>query len=224
MNHAANLWPPHVEQNLQDRIKVLFEEQIIANSTFSNTCTSCSVHYSLGSSCHVPLCELDLAILERPDEWAHVHTDRAVNGPLANLLLDNSGVFHVANDSIKLSLCKDCFCTLQAPQMPKFALANFLCPGSVLDVLRDLTTVEESMVALCQARCIMVQLKAMHGGFNAQRAFWGHTIFHLQSPSGLTTKLPPSINEILAPTCVLFVGTTKPSMKWIHEHAKPLVV
>ena len=224
LNRAANLWPHLAEQTLQDKVKVLFEEQIIANSTFSLTCTSCSIHYTSRAFSRVPLCELDLAILEIPDGWAHVRTDSAPDGPLANLLLNNKGVFHGANDAIELSLCKDCHCALEKPRMPKFALANFLCPGSVPDVLRDLTAVEESMVALCRARCIMVQLKAMCGSFNAQRAFRGHTIFHLQNPSNIATKLPPSIDEILAPISVLFVGATKPSMKWIRAHLKPLVV
>ncbi|KAF8317808.1 hypothetical protein F5887DRAFT_906295 [Amanita rubescens] len=83
------------------------------------------------------------------------------------------------------------------------------------------------MIALCRARCIMVQLKTMHGGGNsgnAQCAYRGHTIFHQQDIGQLATILPPSIEDILAPICVLFIGSHKPSLDWIRRHAKPFVV
>ncbi|KAF8310444.1 hypothetical protein F5887DRAFT_910819 [Amanita rubescens] len=83
------------------------------------------------------------------------------------------------------------------------------------------------MIALCRARCIMVQLKTLRGADNvqnAQRAYRGHTIFHQQDVSQFATMLPPSIEDILAPICVLFIGSRKPSLEWIRQHAKPLVV
>ncbi|KAF8344829.1 hypothetical protein F5887DRAFT_839825, partial [Amanita rubescens] len=83
------------------------------------------------------------------------------------------------------------------------------------------------MIALCRARCIMVQLKTMRGGNsgqNAQRAYRGHTIFHQQDVGQFATLLPPSIEDILTPICVLFIGAHKPSLDWIRQHAKPLVV
>ncbi|KAK2462432.1 hypothetical protein APHAL10511_005566 [Amanita phalloides] len=36
--------------------------------------------------------------------------------------------------------------------------------------------------------------------------------------------LPPSIEDILAPICVLFIGASCPTMNWIRDHAKPLIV
>jgi hypothetical protein len=221
---AANLWPPPADLALNECIKLMFEEWIKSDSTLHQTCASCLVHYTSRSFTRVSTSDVDLGVLEMPDEWADVHRDSPCDGPFTNILLDKRGTFIRAGASPELILCHDCHCALQRPRMPKFALANYLYPGAVPHILRDLTPVEESMVALCQARCIMVQLKSMRGGFNVQPAYRGHTIFHLQSPSNLATKLPPSIDDILAPICVLFVGATKPSMKWIRENGKPLVV
>ena len=103
-------------------------------------------------------------------------------------------------------------------------MANYLYFGDVPDVLRDLSVVEENMIALCRARCILVQLRTMRGGANSQRAYRGHTIFHQQDTTKVFSLVPPDIEDILSPICVLFIGSTRPSVKWIRENAKPLVV
>ena len=36
--------------------------------------------------------------------------------------------------------------------------------------------------------------------------------------------MPPSIEEITSPICVIFVGSTPPSHKWLHDKVKPLAV
>ncbi|KAH9848176.1 hypothetical protein C2E23DRAFT_710873, partial [Lenzites betulinus] len=57
-----------------------------------------------------------------------------------------------------------------------------------------------------------------------QRAMRGHIIIHPQRPEQLTTILPPSIDDIITPICVIFVGSTVPSKQWLEKKAKPLVV
>ena len=224
LNRAHKLWPQQAETMLKDNIKLLFEEEIKARTNIQHTCACCSMHYTCQTFSCVPISDLDLGVLETPEDWEHVWNDRQCDGALASLLLDKSGVFVNANESCELTLCNNCHCALQKPHMPKFALANYLSPGTIPDILRDLTPVEESMVTLCCGRCIMVQLKTMHGGLDSQCAFCGHMIFHLQNPGNLAMKLPPSIEDILAPICILFVGAMKLLMKWIQEHAKLLVV
>jgi hypothetical protein len=36
--------------------------------------------------------------------------------------------------------------------------------------------------------------------------------------------LPPSIEEIVSPICVIFVGSSPPSPEWLRNKAKPLAV
>ena len=36
--------------------------------------------------------------------------------------------------------------------------------------------------------------------------------------------LPPSIEEVVSPICVIFVGSSPPSTEWLCDKAKPLAV
>ena len=56
----------------------------------------------------------------------------------------------------------------------------------------------------------------------SQTAFRGHIIIYPQNPSSVASFLPPPIEEITSLICILFVS--KPTLKWLHEKAKPLAV
>jgi hypothetical protein len=57
-----------------------------------------------------------------------------------------------------------------------------------------------------------------------QRGVKGHIIIYPQQPSKIAELLPPPIEQIVSPVCVLFVGTAPPTTEWLREHAKPLAV
>jgi hypothetical protein len=59
---------------------------------------------------------------------------------------------------------------------------------------------------------------------NVQRGMKGHIIVYPQRPSDIAQVLPPSIDEIITPICVLFVGSSPPTEEWLHKKAKPLCV
>ncbi|KAI9064819.1 hypothetical protein FKP32DRAFT_1569157, partial [Trametes sanguinea] len=59
---------------------------------------------------------------------------------------------------------------------------------------------------------------------SAQRGMKGHVIVHPQRPENLASVLPPAMEDILAPICVIFVGSRIPSRDWLENKAKPLVV
>lgn len=83
------------------------------------------------------------------------------------------------------------------------------------------------MIALCRAKCCIVHLKANrmdHANPMAQCGLKGNLIVYPQCPSKIAKKLPPSIEEITLPICVLFVGSSPPTDEWICEKAKPLAV
>ncbi|KAJ7307886.1 hypothetical protein DFH08DRAFT_823969 [Mycena albidolilacea] len=52
----------------------------------------------------------------------------------------------------------------------------------------------------------------------------GHIIIYPQQPSKIAQILPPSVDEITSPVCVLFVGSSPPTPEWLRDHAKPLAV
>ncbi|KAI0814969.1 hypothetical protein BC629DRAFT_1579594 [Irpex lacteus] len=96
------------------------------------------------------------------------------------------------------------------------------------------------MIALCRASTTIVQLrpenekkKKSSAVFdsqadislpNLQRAIHGHIIIHPQHPEHIPDVLPPSIEDIVKPICVIFVGSRPPTRQWLLQKAKPLVV
>jgi hypothetical protein len=98
--------------------------------------------------------------------------------------------------------------------------------GDIPEQLNGLTIVEEAMIAKCRAKCWVVQLKEDSDSFspNAQRGVKGHVIIYPQQPSAISKILPPSIDEISTPICVIFVGSSPPTNEWLREKAKPLIV
>ncbi len=98
------------------------------------------------------------------------------------------------------------------------------------------------MVALCRSKCYIFQLKEDRSENESgylQMGMKGHVIVYPQQPSHIAKILPPSIEEITSPICVLFVGSQKPdgcmasrpcqalavngcrvrrALKWLKEH------
>ncbi|KAJ7907404.1 hypothetical protein B0H13DRAFT_1572789, partial [Mycena leptocephala] len=109
------------------------------------------------------------------------------------------------------------------------SLANKTFLGSVPDELKNLTVIEEAMIARCRSKCWIIQLKKENQDLvlaSTQRAVKGHIIIYPQQPSKLAQVLPPPppVDEIISPVCVLFVGDSPPTTEWLRQHAKPLAV
>jgi hypothetical protein len=99
--------------------------------------------------------------------------------------------------------------------------------GDIPSELKDLTIVEEAMIAMCRAKSWVVQLQTKNDSTclpNSQRGLKGHTIVYPQQPQGLARILPPSVEDVCTPICVIFVGSHKPSHEWLKTQAKPLIV
>ena len=88
-------------------------------------------------------------------------------GVLKDILVDPSGVHSMPFDeyAYELNLCDSCLSTLQRQKTPALALANCTFLGQMPPELKDLTLIEESMIALCCAKCWIVQLSEQ--AFNA---------------------------------------------------------
>ncbi|KAJ6461572.1 hypothetical protein C8R47DRAFT_924063, partial [Mycena vitilis] len=83
------------------------------------------------------------------------------------------------------------------------------------------------MIALCRAKCWIVQLREDDSDGNipvAQRGVKGHIIIYPQRPSAIAATLPPPIADVITPICVIFVGSQSPTAEWLKEKATPLVV
>lgn len=119
-------------------------------------------------------------------------------GILKDVLVDPAGV-SVTDEIITLTLCKACVSSLQHKEVPALALSNRMYLRPVPQELKDLTVVEEAMIAHCQAQCWVVQLKEENQDIaipTAQRGMKGHIIIHPQNPSAVAESLPPTIEEV----------------------------
>ncbi|KAJ6448504.1 hypothetical protein C8R47DRAFT_954097, partial [Mycena vitilis] len=83
------------------------------------------------------------------------------------------------------------------------------------------------MIALCRAKCWIIQLKDDETASSlplAQRGVRGHIIIYPQKPSAVAASLPPRIDDVITPICVIFVGSKAPTAEWLKQKAKPLTV
>ncbi|KAJ7688748.1 hypothetical protein B0H17DRAFT_1160264 [Mycena rosella] len=83
------------------------------------------------------------------------------------------------------------------------------------------------MIARCRSKCWIIQLKEENQHLvlqSTQRGIKGHVIIYPLQLSKVANILPPLIEEITTPVCVLFVGSSVPTPEWLREHAKPLAV
>ncbi|KAG2152916.1 hypothetical protein DEU56DRAFT_727287, partial [Suillus clintonianus] len=82
------------------------------------------------------------------------------------------------------------------------------------------------MIARSRAKCWIVQLKEENQDLQlptSQRGIKGHIIIYPQRPEGIAAVLPPTVEDIVTPICVVFVGSSPPSRAWLQEKAKPLI-
>ncbi|KAJ7855232.1 hypothetical protein B0H13DRAFT_1507164, partial [Mycena leptocephala] len=148
--------------------------------------------------------------------------------PYAHMLLDPSSLESdlETNDPV-IVVCRRCRSDLKSGRVPPLSLANRNYLGPVPQALRDLTVVEEAMISLCRAKCWIIQLREEASESSipiSQRGVRGHIIVYPQRPSSIALSLPPSLEEIITPICVIFVGSKPPTAEWLREKAKPLTV
>ncbi|KAH6887371.1 hypothetical protein BKA70DRAFT_1064045, partial [Coprinopsis sp. MPI-PUGE-AT-0042] len=82
------------------------------------------------------------------------------------------------------------------------------------------------MISLSRAKCCIIQLKETNDArkINTQRGMKGHIVVFPQDPSAIATKLPPSLEEVAKPICIIFIGSSAPTREWIMDKATPLTV
>ncbi|KAJ3878160.1 hypothetical protein F5879DRAFT_1074400, partial [Lentinula edodes] len=82
------------------------------------------------------------------------------------------------------------------------------------------------MISRCRAKSWIIQLKEENGFATStnQRALKGNIIIFPQKATPLANLLPPSLEELSNPICVIFVGSSHPSDEWLRNQAKPLTI
>ena len=224
-------WPKLVPPMLKEKIIKDFRLATSSAALSSFTCVCCAQDTPIGERVRKVHSQVDLELLEGPTNHWNDPSFRPPptpfdSGPLKNKLLDKHGVINNVSD-FTLELCTACSRSLSRHTLPKFALANRLYVGPVPEELKDLTMVEESMIARARAKSWIVklqELEANNAAPTAQRGLKGHSIIYPQQPDHVASVLPPAVDETLAYICVIFVGSSALTSTWLREKAKPLVV
>jgi hypothetical protein len=247
-------WPSLVSQSLKDKIITMFRQQTCSQTLKAVTCASCAESCLSSDCCQVNLHDIDVGVLRRPDFRMQKNSDHCmivdphwlnsdVVSPILpspiqsmpDIMLDGAGVHtinadtsHSKSGDIFLTLCKTCKSSIKSGHVPPLSLANHMVLGDVPAELNDLTVVEEAMIAKCRAKCWIMQLKEegsdSRSSPNAQRSIKGHVIIYPQRPSAISEILPPPLDEVSTPICVVFVGSSPPTDEWLRTKAKPLTV
>lgn len=229
---------------MKDKIIKLFRDVTSSEALTTVTCASCAEAVALQAQCSLATDAFNTDLLKRPDvavsedpildRYKWLHPDCVPppmpfdsDGPLKDLLLDPDGVSYPHDGPPILSLCSVCHSSLKNDKVPPLSLANKFFLGPVPDELKNLTVIEEAMIARCRSKCWIIQLREENQDLilaTTQRGIKGHIIIYPQQPSKIAEILPPSIEEITSPVCVLFVGSSPPTPEWLRDHAKPLAV
>ena len=179
----------------------MFRQQTSSETLKSVTCAA-RAESRLASECsEVNVDDLDLAVLCRPDRRLRKNSgndndvvdfkwlDSEVTAPalpspiplMEDVILDPAGIRYDSNLSdVHLTLCKSCKSSITSGCVPALSLANHMVLGETPAQLKDLTIVEEAMIAKCRAKCWIVQLKEENAEIgsspSAQHAVKGHVI------------------------------------------------
>ncbi|KAJ6555577.1 hypothetical protein DFH09DRAFT_814724, partial [Mycena vulgaris] len=122
--------------------------------------------------------------------------------------------------------CRKCAAALKSNKVPPRAVVNHNYLAPVPSELESLTVVEEAMIALRRAKCWIIQLREQDSETGipiTQRGVRSHIIVYPQRPSAIATSLPPSMENIVTPICVIFVGSQPPTQEWLQKKASPMM-
>jgi len=236
-------WPRKIGEDVKKRVREMFREQTSSECLARFVCACCAEECYVSEQVTVSSSELNLNVLRRPDCRVDDEDDRrdpwwldadCRSPPMPHrellfkdVLLDERGFSRHSDGNIDLSLCQSCFSSVNNKRLPSTAIANHLYLGPVPDELKDLTVIEEAMIARCRAKCWVVHLKEENANLHlphSQRGIKGHIIIYPQNPSAIARVLPPSLDEVVTPVCVLFVGSSPPTQEWLRTKASPLII
>lgn len=245
VEERAECWPQVVTDSLKEKVLTDFLDETSSAALSESVCAVCgeskvSSKMHLGS---VNLDEIEVPLLTRPH--SHIpnpcpvaqHAGRFL--ALEAMYLDWNGI-HLpddCNNEIRLNVCIDCYGPLVTKnKIPPCALANGLFLGQVPPELKDLTVVEEALIARRRAKAWIVHLQESAdededgrrpANVNIpprQRAMKGHVITYPSKPEKVSPFLPSSLESVSSLMCVVFVGSKAPTKEWLKTKAKPLVV
>ena len=230
---VAKAWPQRISHGEKADMIHEFRSLTSSNALKSFTCGSCAESVCDTKRSEIPLMDINLELLRRRPAWTTPDVGCIAppmpfsDGPLEGVLVDPAGVFCDDDRGVCLALCPPCKSALSRDKLPRFSLANLNIIGPVPTELKDLTLVEEIIVARCRAKLCVVKFQDHRDDVElptVQRGIKGHVIVFPQHPEAVSNIMPAPLSDIVTPICIIFCGSTKPTLQWLKEKARPLVV
>jgi hypothetical protein len=108
-------------------------------------------------------------------------------------------------------LCKDCHLAFSKAQIPKFCAANKMWIGDVPDELKDLTIVEEKLIAIYRHNSCIIKLQSpFHSSSTSQSALRGNAITFPQNVPNIASSLPLAMSTLCDTIKIIFIGSHMP--------------
>ena len=233
LNEIREEWPKPVPMDLKEDCVRNFRATTSSDSLRQFTCACCAESVNVSDRKVRQLEEINLDLMR--NRTNHIFDETCIppeppfaEGPLANVMVDPDGVVPGnTEDEMSLHLCSRCDSSLRNGKLPRLAIANLNVFGPVPPEMKGMTIVEEMLVARCRAKCCIVKLQDHRSNVSlpsSQRGIKGNIIVYPQRVGALANVLPPPVDDVIHPICVLFVGQTLPSQSWLKDKAYPLVV
>ena len=225
-------WPQPASMELKEDCVRNFRLATSSESLRQFTCACCAESVNVSEQKILPIRDINLNLMRN-------RTDRIfdtsqctppdlpfVDGPLADILVDPDGVVCVDGD-LSFQLCHRCTSSLSRNKLPRLVIANFNVLGRVPPGMKAMSMVEEMLIARCRAKQCIVKLQDHRTDVSlpsTQRGFKGHVIVYPQKVGELSNVLPPPVDDVVHPICIMFIGPSLPSQSWLKDKAYPLVV
>lgn len=247
--HIHSQWPQLVSAERKRKVLEVFCEQTCSESLSTFVCFACAGEYNHSQCQTLSLKDVDLTGLKQPD--LHTHNGRIVDPAwmaggfdsemclthnacaesyselLDNFLYRDKGFCSDLDERKVYSakFCKECGSAVCKGKTPPLVLANYNYMGVIPSAHQGLTIAEEMMIAKCRAKCFILHLHEENESIpNAQHGLKGNIIVFPQCTSPILDMLPPPMEDVVTPICVLFVGSSPPTPNWLRQHAHLLIV
>ena len=240
---VRSTWPSQLTTSAKEELVRAFRKESGSEQLRTFHCASCVASYPDAQKHVVPFDDVPLDCFQcPPDLRPFLHNSvglPSLRGDYSDIVLYADSVAFHCGRPVSIDVCADCASFIRRSKCPPLAVVNLNFLGDVPAELRDLTFIEEQIVALCRAKCTIVHLKDScereleqcsdcdntdRHAPNDQRGFKGHIIVYPQRPDEVVNLLPLSLQDISSPVCVIFVGSKAPTLEWLRKRAKPLLV
>jgi hypothetical protein len=193
---ARQQWPVPVSEARAQRSVAGWRDDMSFPAVREHCCLVCGCKHFEADIEKVPRTNKELLtviskLLSSAADW-FPGIEQTLVSELQGLPVDPAGLL----DDGTLSVCKDCYGSLQRSKLPARALANWLWTGPVPPDLQGLTIPEKMLIAAIRVKIYILKLKAPVGPGTEQRGMKGQSIAFPQNTPAIFASLPAPLSTL----------------------------